>query len=203
MANGLLPLPDIPAEQRTPLVEALLAVIRAQQDRVLDHEATGQQLRDASATLKGQRPRPHIAPSRLEQPAARPPLAEGHQRPGSQKRPKNAQLTITQEIRIPFPDPPAGSVSQGYEAYTVQELVMRAETTRYLRERILTADGQSVLAPLPADVLPGQHFGPNLLCHILHQYHHNHVTQPLLQEELAQRSILISAGQINHILTEA
>src|SRR5260370_10352243 len=147
MANGLLPLPDIPAEQRTPLVEALLAVIRRQQDRFADPEKTVQQRRDEIAILKGQKPRPHIAPSRLEQPAARPPLAEGHQRPGSQKRPKNAQLTITQEIRIPFPDPPAGSVSQGYEAYTVQELVMRAETPRYLRDRILPAARPTVLAP--------------------------------------------------------
>ncbi|HEV3343935.1 MAG TPA: transposase [Pirellulales bacterium] len=201
MANGLPPLPDIPAEQRTPLVEALLAVIRAQQDRIGALEETVQQLRDEIAVLKGQKPRPQIAPSRLEQPATRPALAEGQKRPGSKKRPKNAQLTITQEIRLPFPDPPAGSVSKGYEPYTVQELVIRAEATRYLRERIVTADGQTLLAPLPADVLPGQHFGPNLISHILHQHHNNHVTQPLLQDELAQRGITISAGQINHILT--
>jgi len=42
----------------------------------------------------------------------------------------------------------------------------------------------------------------NLIGHILHQYHNNHVTQPLLQDELAQRGIMISAGQINRILTE-
>lgn len=202
MANGLPPLPDIPAEQRTPLVEALLGIIRAQQDRIREVEETVQTLRDEIAILKGQKPRPQIAPSRLEQPALRPPFAEGQKRPGSQKRPKNAQLTITREIPIPFPAPPAGSVSKGYEAYVVQELVIRAETTRYLRERIVTAEGQSLLAPLPADVLPGQHFGPNLISHILHQYHNNHVTQPLLQDELAQRGITISAGQINHILTE-
>lgn len=202
MANGLPALPDIPLAQRTPLVEALLAVLRAYQDRIRELEETVQYLRDEIAILKGQKPRPQIAPSRLEQPAPRLPLAEGHKRPGSEKRPKNAQLTITQEIRIPFPDPPAGSVAKGYEEYIVQELVMRAETTRYLRERIVTADGQSLLAPLPADVLPGQHFGPNLISHILHQYHNNHVTQPLLQDELAQRGISISAGQINHILTE-
>jgi Transposase IS66 family len=184
------------------LVEALLAVIRAQQDRIGELEESVQQLRDEIAILKGQKPRPQIAPSRLEQAAPRPPLAEGQKRPGSPKRPKNAQLTITRELRIPFPDPPAGSISKGYEAYIVQELVMRAETTRYLRERIVTADGQSLLAPLPADVLPGQHFGPNLISHILHQYHNNHVTQPLLHDELAQHGILISTGQINHILTE-
>jgi hypothetical protein len=202
MATGLAALLDVPAEQRTPLVEALLAVIGAQQDRIRALEEIVQQLRDEIAILKGLKPRPQIAPSRLEQPASRPPLAEGQKRPGSQKRPKNAQLTVTQEIRIPFPDPPAGSVSKGYEAYVVQELVMRAETTRYLRERIVTADGQSLLAPLPADVLPGQHFGPTLISHVLHQYHNNHVTQPLVQDELAQLGISISAGQINHILTE-
>jgi Transposase IS66 family len=202
MANGIPPLPDIPVEQRTPLIEALLAVIRAQQDRIRELEESVQTLRDEIAILKGQKPRPQIAPSRLEQPAPRPPLAEGQKRPGSQKRPKNAQLTITRQISIPFPDPPAGSVSKGYEEYIVQELVIRAETTRYLRERIVTADGQSLLAPLPDDVLPGQHFGPTLISHILHQYHNNHVTQPLLQDELAQFGITISAGQINHILTE-
>ena len=202
MANELPVLPDIPAEQRTPLVEALLAVIRAQQDQLRAFADTVQHLRDEIALLKGQTPRPHLAPSRLEQPARKPPLPEGQQRPGSAKRPKNAQLTLTREVRVPFPNPPPGSVSKGYEAYVVQELVVRAEATRYLRERIVTAKGQSLLAPLPVDVLPGQHFGPNLISHLLHQYHHNHVTQPWLQDELEQLGVAISAGQINRILTE-
>jgi Transposase IS66 family len=204
MANGLLALPEIPLEQRTPLVEALLAIICAQQDRIRQLEETVQQLRDEIAILKGQKPRPKIAPSLLEQPLPPPPPldCEKKKRPGSDKKRKNAQLTITHERRIPFPDPPAGSVSKGYEEYIVQELVIRPEVTRYLRERIVTPDGQSLLAPLPADVLPGQHFGPTLISHLLYQYHHNHVTQPLLQDELAQHGIVISAGQINRILTE-
>lgn len=201
MANGF-PLPDVLPEQRTPLVEALLGVVRAQQDRIRELEETVQHLRDEIAILKGQKPRPQIAPSRLEQPLPRPRGAEGQKRPGSEKRPKNAQLTITREFHIPLANPPPGSVSKGYEAYIVQELVLRAEVTRYLRERIVTPDGQSLLAPLPADVLPGKHFGPNLIRYILYQYHHNHVTQPLLQDELAELGIVISAGQINHILTE-
>jgi hypothetical protein len=200
MANGLTPLPDIPAEQRTPLVEVLLAVIRAQQDRIGELEDAVQRLRDEIAILKGLKPRPQIAPSRLEQPP-RPPRVDGDKRPGSEKRPKNAQLVITQELRLGFVDPPPGSVSRGYEEYVVQELVMHAEATRYLRERIVTPDGESLLAPLPVDVLPGKHFGPNLIAYILHQYHHNHVTQPLLLEELAQKGFAISAGQISHILT--
>jgi hypothetical protein len=202
MANGLPLLPEIPPEQRTPLVEALLTFICAQQDRIAKLEESVQQLRDEIAILKGQKPRPKIAPSQLEQPSSSPALAAGQKRPGSNKKPKNAQLTITNERYIVFPDPPAGSVSKGFEEYIVQELVIRAEVTRYLRERIVTPEGQSLLAPLPTEVLPGQHFGPDLISYILYQYHHNHVTQPLLQDELAQRGIVISAGQINHLLTE-
>ena len=58
------------------------------------------------------------------------------------------------------------------------------------------------MAPLPADVLPGSHFGPDLICFILHQYHHQHVTQPLLLEQLHQLGIDISAGELSRILTE-
>jgi Transposase IS66 family len=202
MTSGLPAIPDIPTEQRTPLVEALLAIIAAQQDRIRQLEETVQHLRDEIAILKGQKPKPKIEPSRLEKSGPRPPVVEGQKRPGSQKRAKNAELTITRECSLPFPDPPLGSVSKGYEAFIVQELLLRTEVTRYLRERIVTPDGQSLLAPLPAEVLPGQHFGPNLISHILHQYHHNHVTQPLLQDELEQLGIVISAGQINHLLTE-
>jgi hypothetical protein len=58
------------------------------------------------------------------------------------------------------------------------------------------------VAPLPANVLPGSHFGPDLVCFILHQYHHQHVTQPLLLEQLQQLGIEISAGELSRILTE-
>jgi hypothetical protein len=58
------------------------------------------------------------------------------------------------------------------------------------------------VAGLPAAVVPGSHFGPDLLCFIIHQYHHQHVTQPLLLEQLRQLGVDISSGQLNRILTE-
>ena len=194
-------LPEIPPDERTPLVESLLAIIYHLQDRVGQLEGTVQELRDEIAVLKGQKPRPQIAPSCLESPAPQP-RAEGGRRPGSAKRPKNAQLIITEEIRLSVVNAPAGSVSKGFEEYLVQELVVEAKATRYLRERVLTPEGHSVLAPLPAEVVPGSHFGPKLIAYILHQYHHNHVTQPLLLEELREFGIDISTGQLNRILVE-
>ncbi|CAN5879649.1 hypothetical protein BH23PLA1_BH23PLA1_28470 [soil metagenome] len=84
----------------------------------------------------------------------------------------------------------------------MQDLVLRPKLTSDRRERWQTADGQTRIAPLPSDVLPGSHFGPDLICFILHQYHHQHVTQPLLLEQLHQWGIAISAGQLSRILTE-
>lgn len=196
-----LELPPIPDAERTPLVECLLAIIDAQQQRIQVLEETVQLLRDEIAVLKGQKPRPTIAPSRLETPAKTPPLP-GDKRPGSVKCAKKAAFVVPVEVTIPFPNPPPGAVPQGYEEYFVQELVMHSQVTRYLRQRIVTADGHTLLAPLPADVLPGSHFGPNLIAYILYQYHQCNVTQPLLLEQLDELGIDISAGQISHILTE-
>jgi hypothetical protein len=55
---------------------------------------------------------------------------------------------------------------------------------------------------LPPEVIPGSHFGPTLIGFIVHQYHHQHVTQPLLWEQLDQLGIDISMGQLSRILTE-
>ena len=168
-------LPEIPPEERTPLVVVLLEIINQQQEEI-------QRLRDEIAILKGQKPKPQIKPSRLEQPLPSPkPDAPDSKRPGSAKRSKNAELTIHREIPVPVADAPAGSVVVGYEKYIVQELVLEARVTCYQRQRIRTPDGQTMLAALAAEVLDGQHFGPRLISHILYQYHHNHVTQPRSQ----------------------
>lgn len=197
-----LELPPISDAERTPLVEALLAIIDGQHQHILLLTETVQKLRDEIAILKGQKPRPTIAPSQLEAPPPKPPSSAGDKRPGSQKCSKNASFLTPIEVTIAFPDPPAGAVSAGYEEYFVQELVIQGKVTRYLRERIRTPDGQTFLAPLPKDVLPGSHFGPALISYILYQHHHCNVTQPLLLEQLLELGINISAGQIHNILTE-
>jgi hypothetical protein len=117
-------LPEIAAEERTPLVVALLEIIAQQQEMI-------QQLRDEIAILKGLKPRPKIQPSRLEQPQqpVAPPGEEGAKRPGSAKRSKNAQLTIHKTIPLVVIDAPAGSVILGYEDYIIQDLVIEAQNT--------------------------------------------------------------------------
>jgi hypothetical protein len=194
-------LPDIPEAERTPLVRQLLDIIALQQERIQQLEERVHQLEDDIARLKGLKARPRIAPSSLEAPP-RPPRDPNAKRPGSAKRSKTAQLTVTEEIVVPLPDVPREAVFKGYEDFVVQDLVLQPRVIRYRRERWLTPEGPSLVAPLPADVRPGSHFGPDLICFILHQYHHQHVTQPLLLEQLHQLGIDISAGELSRILTE-
>src|SRR5947207_12437867 len=194
-------LPDIPDAERTPLVRQLLDIIDLQQERILQLEERIQQLEDEVARLKGLKARPRIVPSTLETPP-RPPRDPDAKRPGSAKRPKTAQLTITEEIVIPLAHRPEGAVFKGYEDFVVQDLVLKPRVILYRRERWLTPDGTSLVAPLPDEVVAGRHYGPDLIGFILHQYHHQHVTQPLLLEQLHQLGIDISAGELSRILTE-
>jgi Transposase IS66 family len=196
-------LPELRPEERTPLVEALLGVVRQLADRVAELEQTNQQLRDEIAILKGQKPRPTMRPSILLTPAPAPGGAGAGRRRGKPARPKTAELTIHDTVTLHHPDPPAGATVRGYEAYVVQELLIHNHTTRYLRARYAVPGGASVLAPLPAGVVPvaGGHFGANLVAYILDQYHQAQVTEPLLLEQLREYGIAISAGQLHRLLT--
>src|SRR3954471_24256598 len=194
-------IPDIPEAEHTPLVRQLLEILRLQQERIQQLEERVHQLDDEIARLKGLKARPRIAPSSLETPP-RPPRDPNAKRPGSAKRSKTAQLTITEQTVLRLPHVPDGAVFKGYKDYVVQDLILQPRVILYRREHWQTPDGQSLVAPLPAEVVPGRHFGPDLICFILHQYHHQHVTQPLLWEQLDQLGIDISAGQLSRILTE-
>ena len=103
-------LPDIPEAECTPLVRQLLEIIHVQRERIyqLQDQVRLQQerihrLEDEIARLKGLKTRPRIAPSALETPP-RPPRDPDAKRPGSAKRSKTADLTITDEIVIPLAD---------------------------------------------------------------------------------------------------
>src|SRR6266511_2582132 len=149
-----LTLPDIPEHERSPLVLLLLDLLQQQQSRIA-------QLEDEIARLKGLQPRPDLRPSTLETPPPQPRSPDA-KRPGSDKRSKNAHLTIHREVVVALPDPPPDATFKGYEDYVVQELVIASQAIRYRRERWQTADGRTLLAPLPAAVVPGSHFGPTL-----------------------------------------
>jgi hypothetical protein len=86
---------------------------------------------------------------------------------------RSARMALVEE-RLVRVSVPAGSRFKGYAIYEVQDLEIRARVIRYRRERWLTPDGQTVMAPPPAGVTG--HFGVELRRFILAQYRQGQVT---------------------------
>jgi hypothetical protein len=197
-SDGLPKLPkipqvaDLPPDQITPLVLMLLEICHHQREQI-------QQLRDEIARLKGEKPRPKIKPSTLEKPPRE--KKKGKRPKRRNKRRKTRKLTIHETISIPPAEIPEGSRFKGYEDFTVQDIRIELHNTRFRLERWETPSGERLVGELPPG-LSGGHYGPTIVSYILHQYHHNHVTQPLLLEQLREWGVDISAGQISAIITQ-
>ena len=185
---------EVPAEERTPLVDHLL--------RVIEERAENRQLRDEIERLKGLPRRPTIRPSTLNAPHPDPSHKKKRRgkRPGSAKRQKTGELVIHETIPVPLEGLPEGTRQNGYEDFVVQDLNIEAHNVCYRRLRYQLPNGTGRTAPLPAHVQG--HFGPGLRSYVLYQHHQNGVTQPLIHEELLDLGVDISTGQIDHLLAE-
>jgi phosphoglycolate phosphatase-like HAD superfamily hydrolase len=189
---------EIPPEERTPLVEKLLRMI-------VELKEENRALRDEVNQLKGQTRRPQIRPSTLHQ--ERDPQAGGKtgkrrkrkgKRPGSAKRHKTRELRIDETIPLVPDDLPPGAVLESYQDFVVQDLLFESHNVKYRRARFRLPDGAYLTAPLPETVRG--HFGFRLRGYVLHQHHQNHVTQPLIRQQLLDVGVDISVGEINEML---
>ena len=182
---------EIPPAEQTPLVLALIEIIRRQ-------DAEIKLLRDEIHKLKGTTQRPKIEPSRLLNPRRGKSGKRKGKRPGSQKRSKTAALPIHHDQPLVIEGLPEGTRIEGYRDFVVQDLKVAAHNTRYRRTMYRLPDGTLRVAALPADVT--EHFGVDLKQFILYQVHQTHVSHARLLEQLHEYGVDISAGQVNEIL---
>jgi hypothetical protein len=155
------------------------------------------ELRDENARLKKQKGRPDIKPpikpSGMDE-ASQPKPPQSPRRGGGNKTAKR----VIHEEKIVKAVVPPGSRFKGYESFVVQDLVLRPHVVRFRRERWLTPDGRTVIAPLPSGV--NGHFGAELRRFVLVQYHQGQVTVPRLLAQLRAIGIDVSKRQVMRML---
>jgi len=123
-------------ELRGLLIEAL--------GKVAGLTAENAALREEIARLKGLKGRPSIKPSGMEQASEpKPPAGRGKRRRRGSKR--IARVVV--EDRVLTAEVPAGSRFKGYENFLIQDVVLRPVAIRFRRERWVTPDGRTVVAP--------------------------------------------------------
>jgi Transposase IS66 family len=189
-------LPRVDLDRLSPTDVKALAITLMERIAGLEHTVAA--LREEIARLKGLNGRPPIKPSGMEQASGgTPPKGTGRKR--RRKRRGAADLTVHEE-RIVTAEVPAGSRFKGYEDFLVQDVIVRAHVIRYRRERWLTPDGQTVIAPLPAGI--AGHCGADLHRHVLALYHQGQLTVPRLVEHLAVLGLRVSKRQVVRILTD-
>lgn len=181
------------------LVASLLAEVARLREDTAALRAENAALREEIARLKGLPPRPKLKPSGMEKasqpPATQPPGKSVRKRRRGAKRDR---LVIGEERVLTAPAP-AGSRFKGYEEIVVQDLILAPRVIRYRRERWVTPDGQTVVAPLPPGIVGG--FGPALRRFVLAGHAQGQVTSERLTALLEGIGIAISKRQVVRLLT--
>ena len=148
------------------------------------------------ARLKGLKGRPNTKPSGMEK-GTPPPKPE---KPGKQRGRGKVTPRVEVKEEVIRVEIPPGSIFKGHEPFLVQDLVISARAICYLRERWITPEGRTILAPLPQGI--DGHFGPELHRFVLVQYHQGQSTMPRLLAFLRSVGVSISKRQLVRVLNE-
>lgn len=180
-----LKIPVIAEYERTPIVDQLIEIINKQQEQI---EALSEEVK----RLKKHKGKPKLRANSLNN-------HKQGKKGGGKTQPRKQKERVDEIQVIKAEGIPSGSRFKGYRCYEVQELYIQTKKILYKLERWQLPDGSYVLAELPVKT-GGTHFGPILRSYILHQYHHQGVTEPLLLKQLREWGIEISSGELNNLL---
>src|SRR5688572_139830 len=188
------PLPDLDALSLDELKKLVVQLLV----RVSTLEEENQQLRAENGRLKALPKKPKLAPGGMDKASEPDKRARTKQARRQRRNRQSGRRTppVTEERTLVI-EAPAGSRRRGFEAFTVQDLLLVPQVIRFRRERWLTPDGQEIVAPLPPEV--SGHSG--IVRFVLMQHVQGQVTVERLLAQLKGLGVCISKGQIITLLT--
>jgi hypothetical protein len=178
-----------------------LGRVRAENEKLSEAVAglrvDNQALKDEIARLKHLPPRPPFKPSGMDRATDR---LDGEKDETSKRRrgPGVSRLSIDRTVMLTV-EAPAGSRRKGYEEIIVQDLMLKAETTLYRRERWQTPDGEMLTAPLDAGIVGG--CGPHLHRLVLMLHFQGQMTCERIVELLIGLGLAVSKRQVVRLLS--
>jgi FtsZ-binding cell division protein ZapB len=178
------------------LVEELKSENEALRDEV-------QKLRDEINRLQGEQGQPSVKPSK-KQPKPDHSSEKERRRPKKwRKGSKVDKINIDREETLSLDQSqlPADAEFKGYEAVVVQDIQVKTDNVRFLKEKYYSASERHIyLASMPAGY-QGQ-FGPGLRALVITLYYGAEMTEPKIIEFLSHFQLSISAGQLSNLLTK-
>jgi Transposase IS66 family len=178
------------------LVEEVTSALRASQDE-------NQRLRDEINRLKGEQGKPTIKGNKPPPGKATNYSSEQERRTPKEwtKEKKIPTLRVDREQVLPV-DPttlPADAEFKGYDDVIVQDLIFRADTVCFHKEKFHSpGEHKTYLAPVPPGY-EGQ-FGPGIKALSLALAFGANVSEPKILELFTEAGIQISAGEVSNLL---
>ena len=188
------------ARQAIGLLLNLVEELKSENDALRDEV---QKLRDEVNRLQGEQGKPAVKPSKRQP-------KQDHSSEKERRRPKKwrkgskvDKIKIDRQETLPIDRSqlPEDAEFKGYEAVVVQDIQVKTDNVRFLKEKYYSAsERQTYLAPMPAGY-QGQ-FGPGLRALVITLYYGAEMTEPKIIEFLSHFDLSISAGQLSNLLTK-
>lgn len=160
-----------------------------------------QALRDENNRLKGEQGRPQVKANKAKSNGDHSSEQERRQRKDRCKESKLDKIKIDREevLKVAPADLPEDAQFKGYEAVVVQDIQIKTDNVRFLKEKYYSPSTQKTyLAEMP-EGYQGQ-FGPGLKALVLVWYYASGMTEPKIKEFLENVGLQISAGQLSNFL---
>jgi len=195
--------PDlIQDEQIKSMLTLLLNVIEGQQSRILDLEATNQQLRDEINRLKGEQGKPKFKPKNKAKDISSERHIKAKNKGIKNKEAKKKNISIDKKelCEIDRSTLPSDAVFKGYETLIQQDLVFNRINTEFQIELWYSPSENKTYRSHPANYTG--YFGNNLKAFVLMMHNFADVTHSKLLGLLRGMDIEISSGSLQNILSE-